>query len=432
MSRVLQRGAQPGAGKRARAQHADPQPPVLRRALRHATRGERREPQGRASADHQPEAERQVGPQRRDEHKAREHRPRDAAHGVHGIGAPHVFCARAAAPRHEIRQEGEGHPHPDRGDEHDPADREAQGHEALDRAERLHLEDGNDVAGEQVEEREQQRRPRRRHPLRDRGIGGGLGSGGAAAGDERAAQADPQQEHEQHQREGVRRAPDDHHEHARPRDLVEQGGERRHTQEREPHRAERVIRLRGGGQGAVGDRGHGDGDGWDRLERARQHERRRAEAQVHHRGGPDARADAHVLDQEKPGERRARHGAQRVRSVEQPQRRLQAVARRAHERPGQDGERPSHQRGRNEQHQRGEREPQRHAHAPAQAERSGGAHVHAVRQRQHEGGQEAEHADRDLEPPVQRRRPGVAVAAPTQQPGAQPEAAHVGGHDGGH
>src|SRR3989449_4592603 len=43
--------------------------------------------------------------------------------------------------------------------------------------------------------------------------------------------------------------------------------------------------------------------------------------------------------------------------------------------------------------------------------------------------EDAEDADRDLEPAVQHRRARGAVRTPAQQPGAQAEAAHVGGDD---
>ena len=126
---------------------------------------------------------------------------------------------------------------------------------------------------------------------------------------------------------------------------MEQGGERGHAEQPEPHPAERAPRPRDRRHRPVRERGDGNG-----FERARQRERRRSEAEVDHRRGPEARPDADVLDQEESGERRAGDGAQGVDAVQPAQRRLQAIALRAHERAGEDGEGAAHQGGRDEQH----------------------------------------------------------------------------------
>src|SRR5437763_1779388 len=53
------------------------------------------------------------------------------------------------------------------------------------------------------------------------GGGGGFGRDGAAPGHDGATDTNAEQEHEQHQREGVGGAPNDHHQHAGPGNFVE-------------------------------------------------------------------------------------------------------------------------------------------------------------------------------------------------------------------
>src|SRR6266571_1042262 len=52
-----------------------------------------------------------------------------------------------------------------------------------------------------------------------------------------------------------------------------------------------------------------------------------------------------------------------------------------------------------------------------------------VRQPEHEGRDQPEGPNGNLEQAVQRGGPGMAVGAAAEQPGAEAEAAHVGGHD---
>ena len=171
---------------------------MLRRALGNAAGRERRESERRCGTHEQPQTQRQIGPERHHQHEAGEHRPGDAAHGVQGVGAPHVFPPAAAAGCHEVGQQRKGHPHPDRRNQHDAADHEAQRHQPLGCTPGLRLKHGDDVAGQQAEECEQERRARRRHPLRQGRVGGRLGGGGGAAGEHSDAKSDPQEEVEQH------------------------------------------------------------------------------------------------------------------------------------------------------------------------------------------------------------------------------------------
>ena len=132
---------------------------------------------------------------------------------------------------HEVGEQRERHPHPDRRNQDDGADGEAHGEETLGGAERLHLEYGDDVARQQSENEEQQAGARGGQPLSPGGGGGGFGRDGAAPGHERATDTNAEEEHEQHQREGVGGAPNDHHQHAGPGNFVEQGGKGREAEQ---------------------------------------------------------------------------------------------------------------------------------------------------------------------------------------------------------
>ena len=59
--------------------------------------------------------------------------------------------------------------------------------------------------------------------------------------------------------------------------------------------------------------------GWCGRPGIGQAERAHADEQVHQRGTPEARPDADVLDEEEPGERRARHRTERVEAVQAAQ-----------------------------------------------------------------------------------------------------------------
>src|SRR5207302_4910881 len=66
----------------------------------------------------------------------------------------------------------------------------------------------------------------------------------------------------------------------------------------------------------------------------------------------------------------------------------------------------------------------------AERQRAGGADVHPMRETEDQWREDAEDANRDLEPAVENCRSCRAVRTPPEQPGAQAEAAHVGGDDG--
>src|SRR5213596_768303 len=95
----------------------------------------------------------------------------------------------------------------DRRNQDDGADGEAHSEETLGGAERLHLEYGDDVARQQAENEEQQTGARGGQRLGPGGSRGGFGRDGAAPGHDGASDTNAEQEHEQHQREGVGRAP---------------------------------------------------------------------------------------------------------------------------------------------------------------------------------------------------------------------------------
>src|SRR5947208_3963879 len=116
--------------------------------------------------------------------------------------------------------------------------------------------------------------------------------------------------------------------------------------------------------------------------------------------------------------------------VQATQRRLQESTIFAHEGTRQDGQCPTHERGRNQQDQCRPPKAERHARSAAERQRAGGADIHPVRETEDQRREDAKNANRNLEPAVENRRSCRAVRTPPEQPGAQAEAAHIGGDDG--
>src|SRR6266404_454426 len=96
--------------------------------------------------------------------------------------------------------------------------------------------------------------------------------------------------------------------------------------------------------------------------------------------------------------------------------------------PSEDREGAAHEGGRDEQDGAGEGEAERHARRTIERERRRGADIDTVGEGQHEGGREPKQTDRDFEPAIECRGPLVAVGPAAEQPGAEAQAAHVGGH----
>src|SRR2546425_324439 len=146
---------EPHARQGPGAEHPQPQPSVGLGAFGDAPRGQHRQRQRRGGVDRYPQAQREVGAECDHQHESREHRTNDAAERIERVGAAHGGAARAVPGRYEVREEGERHAHTERRDQHHGADAEAHREQPLDRAERLRLEDADDVARQQAEHNKQ-------------------------------------------------------------------------------------------------------------------------------------------------------------------------------------------------------------------------------------------------------------------------------------
>ena len=407
----------------AAAQHSQAQAAVLRGALRHAPRRQGHQGEGRDPVDRQPQAQRAVGAERHHENEAGERRADDAADGVERVRGADVPRARLARLRDEIGEQGERHPHPQRGHEHDGTDGESHQQQPRRGTEAVDLEHGEDVQRQPREEDEQPRGARRRHPLGEPGRRRRHGALGAAPSHQGAPQPDSQQEHHEDQGECVGGSAHDHYQHAGPGDLVEQGGEGGAAEQHERHGVERVPVARYPGLAPGVNRGR------ERRDGPRQGDRRGAQSDVYGGRDPQGHADPDVLDEDEPGQGRADHGAEGVQRIEPPQPALERRTIGSGQGAGQNREGAAHEGGRHEEHERGEPEAQREAAKGAGTQRCGGADVGVAREPEDRGRDDPEHADGDLQPAVERGGARVAVGAAAEQPGAESQAAHVGGHD---
>ncbi len=163
---------------------------------------------------------------------------------------------------------------------------------------------------------------------------------------------------------------------------------------------------------------------------ATQYDRRGTDRQVDRGGRPQRSTHTYQLDQDKSGEGRPNHRAERVQAIQASERWLEQASIVAHQRSRQHWQRPTHERGGNQQDQRGESKPQRHAGGAAEPKSTRGAEVDPMREAEHERRDDAERTNGDLEFAVQHRWPWRAVGDPAEQPGAQPEAAHIRRDDG--
>ena len=266
---------------------------MLDRPFGDPARRQARQSQGGDDVHEQPQPKREVRAERHHQNETGEHCPDDAPRGVDAVRAAHLAAARRVAGRYEIGEQREGHSHPDRRYQHDGADGEAHGEEALGGAERLHLEHGDDVARQQAENEEQQAGARGGQGLSPGGGGRGFGGDGAATGHKAATDPDAEQKHQQHERKSVRGPADDHHQHARPGNFVEQGGEGGEAEQHQGHAAQE------GGRGVHGisrDPGLAPGVSQSTSPRSGQPQRGYTYGQVHGGRTPKACPDAHVLD----------------------------------------------------------------------------------------------------------------------------------------
>ena len=139
---------------------------MLRRAFGDPVRGERSQGQRRRAVDYEADAERRFAAQRDDQDEAGEDRSGDAPERIERVRRSDIGGTGGVPRSGEVGQEREAETHPDRWDEHDRTDRDAQQEQAGAGAELQVPEDRDDVERQGGEEQEEQRGAGARDPLR--------------------------------------------------------------------------------------------------------------------------------------------------------------------------------------------------------------------------------------------------------------------------
>ncbi len=278
-----------------------------------------------------------------DEQETRDHRPENAADRVGRIGSARFAAGRPRATGGKVGEQREDQTQSDRRRRNNEDQWDGVQCHHRPAVEERDLERADDVHREHAEERKQQGRCHGRGALNDRGAHQQRARRQARSDGHEAAQADAEQEAGQDRRKGVRRAADHQHQHARPRDLVEQRSKGRDPDDPQSEPARAFIHgfRRGGGCGSDASFGFAPPD---------QRKRHGAERQVQHSGPEQRLPKPDVLDQDDTGEHASGHAANRVEAVEEREFVPQPVGARARKRAREYGERAAHEEGRNQHH----------------------------------------------------------------------------------
>ena len=141
-----------GHRKGTATQHSDSQSSMLGGPFWDTLGGGRHQSDRRGSIDDDAQTQRDVRPEPHDQHEPGQGGADDAAEGVERVGAADVRAPGFAFRRHDVRQQREGHAHPDGGNQDDGADRQTHEGEATTGVETGDLEDVDDVQGQPAEE----------------------------------------------------------------------------------------------------------------------------------------------------------------------------------------------------------------------------------------------------------------------------------------